>query len=128
MPEEWNADQLLDLRLQAKGLGGLLPLLDSAKGAILAGRYRIDRLLAAGSQAFVFAAQDLTSGRDVVVKQAAFDYRKPIRYGEKLIAEHRQALAHEFDVLRACQSPAFPRPIAMLKGPAVVRAAERNHA
>ena len=128
MAEAMSPDELLELKLTADGRGSLLPLLRAAEGAVLNGRYRIDRLLAAGRQSFVFAATDRNTGGEVVVKQTAFDYRKPIRYGAKRIQELRRGLQHEFEVLQSAPAGYFPQPIALVTGPAIVPAAERNFA
>jgi len=126
MRDGLSPERLIELRLTAAGLGGLFPLLREAQGAVLAGRFRLVRLLAAGRQSFIFAALDVAAGGEVVVKQVAFDYRKPAGYDAALVGRLRAGLAREFAALRACGNAAFPQPIALLTGPAVVPAARGN--
>ena len=128
MSEALDPTRLLELRLQADGRRGLLPLLNSAEGAVLGERFRIGRLLAAGRQSFVFAATDLRDGGELVVKQPSFDYRHPIRHTRESAAQARAVLEREYEVLYACATGHLPRPVALLRAPPVVAAAARCHA
>ena len=102
------------MRLEAEGRPGLLPLLEAAVGSVLADRFRIEGLLAVGRQSFVFAATDRLSAQSVVVKQPAFDYRKPLLYSRDTVRKARESLSQEHDVLSACTTGHLPRPIALL--------------
>jgi hypothetical protein len=104
----------LRLSFEAAGCGDLLPLLDAAAGAVVGGAYRIDGLLAAGGQFFVWTATELSTGRHAVLKQARFDYRHPIRYGQAEAGRLREAVRRERDVLWADRSGTLPQPLALL--------------
>jgi hypothetical protein len=120
-----DADRQLRLRLllEAEGRPGLFPLLVEAAGAVLAGRFRLDELLAVGRQSYLFAATDLSLGGSVVVKQPALDYRNPLHYHRASVSRLRQALRTEYRVLEACGTGHLPRPVALLTEPAAVPAA-----
>lgn len=125
-PPEPDPRWRLRLSLEASGRAGLLPLLEEAVGAAIAGRFQLDGLLAAGRQCFVFEATDLSTGRAVVVKQPCFDYRRPVEYGRDRAARMRQSLAGAFEVLRACPTGHLPEPVALRSAPAVVPAAAES--
>ncbi len=123
-----GANPRLRLSLEASGRGGLLPLLEEAVGVAVAGRFRLDGVLAAGRQCFVFGATDLATGRAVVVKQPCFDYRRPAEFGRDLVARMRRSLAGAAEVLRACTTGHLPEPIALVVAPAVVPSASESAA
>jgi serine/threonine protein kinase len=121
-PDRTERDRLR-LAMDADRLSGLLPLLDAAAGAVLAGRYRIEGVLAVGRQSQVFVARELAAQQEVVVKQANFDYRHPVRYGRAEVARLRAVLEREHDVLCACRTGHLPAPRELLRAPAIVPAA-----
>jgi serine/threonine protein kinase len=82
--------------------------------------------LAVGRQSFVFAATDRDSGQGVVVKQPAFDYRKPLLYSRAAIHQARESLAREHDVLSACTTGHLPRPIALLTDRSPIPSAQES--
>jgi serine/threonine protein kinase len=104
----------LRLWLETERCPDLLPLLDAAVGSRVDGRYRIDGLMAAGRQFFVWMATELSTGRYAVLKQARFDYRHPVRYGRSDVERLREAIRREYDVLWADKSGTLPRPLALL--------------
>jgi serine/threonine protein kinase len=112
---EPEARRRLRLRLEAEGHPGLLPLLEEATGAVLDERFRIDGLLAVGRQSFLFAGTDLSSDTAVVIKQPAFDYCRPVLYGQAQVVRARQSLQAEYQVLLECPGGRMPRPVAVLK-------------
>ena len=85
----------LRLALAAGQCADLLPLLDAAANAVIGGQYRLDHLAAAGSQFFVWSATQLTTRRTVILKQARFDYRYPVRYGRADIERDHWMTADE---------------------------------
>jgi serine/threonine protein kinase len=104
----------LRLSLVAEQCPDLLPLLDATRGAVVGGAYRIGGLLASGRQFFVWLGAEPDTGRAVVLKQARFDYRHPVRYG-RAEAEHlRRAIRKEYEVLLADRTGTLPRPLALL--------------
>jgi serine/threonine protein kinase len=120
---EEDRRERLRLAFTGAGCSDLLPLLDAASGAIVGGAYRLDGLLAAGGQFFVWTATELATGRPAVLKQARFDYRHPIQYGQAEAARRREAVHRERDVLWADRSGTLPRPLAQLWGDSPVPAA-----
>jgi serine/threonine protein kinase len=111
------------LSFAAAGCADLLPLLDAAAGAVVGRAYRFDGLLAAGGQFFVWSATELATGRPAVLKQARFDYRHPIRYGQAEAARLREAVRRERDVLWADRSGMLPQPLALVVADSPVPAA-----
>jgi hypothetical protein len=105
----------LRLRLEAAGRGELFETLSAAADALLAGRYRIDRLAAVGRQGYLFTATDLERRTRVAVKQPAFDYDRPIALTRDVVAQGRAAVAREHAVLAACTPCAFPEPVALIE-------------
>src|SRR5271165_215835 len=91
----------LRLALVAEKCPDLLPLLESANGALVGGAYRLEKLLAVGGQFFVWLAAETATGRTVVLKQTRFDYRRPVRYGLAETERLRQMIRKEYEVLRA---------------------------
>src|SRR5688572_6140722 len=85
----------IELQLESDGRAGLYPLLASARGALVGGRFRVGDLFAAGRQVFVFDATDEETGTEVVIMQAAFDYRDPLHYGRREAAALRAPLVFE---------------------------------
>jgi serine/threonine protein kinase len=104
----------LRLWLDMEKCPDLLPLLDAAAGSTVDGRYRIDGLAAAGRQFFVWIATELSTGRSAILKQARFDYRRPVHYGRAEIERLRAAIRREYEVLWADRSGTLPRPLALL--------------
>ena len=115
----------LRLALIAEQCPDLLPLLDAAKGNIVGGAYHIEGLLAAGRQFFVWLAAEPATGRAVVLKQARFDYRHPVRYGRADAERLRRAIRKEHEVLLADRKTIFPGPLALLVTDSPVPAASR---
>jgi hypothetical protein len=118
----------LRLSLLADRCPNLLPLLEAAYGAAVGGTYRIEGLLAVGRQFFVWLAAEAASGREVVLKQARFDYRYPARYGRADAEQFRRAIRKEYDVLLADRGGTLPRPLALLVTDSPVPAASRSPA
>lgn len=110
----------IELQLESDGRAGLYPLLAAAHGARIGGRYRVGELFAAGRQVFVFHVVDEETGQPAVAKQAAFDYRDPLSYGRREAAALRAPLLREFEVQSACQSGHMSRPLALVRGAAIV--------
>ena len=119
---EADRRQRLRLSLAASGCADLLPLLDAAAGADVQG-YRLTGLLAAGSQFFVWAATTPHTNRAVILKQARFDYRHPVRYGRAEAKRLRAAVRREEEVLWADRTGTLPRAIALLEADSPVQAA-----
>jgi serine/threonine protein kinase len=114
----------LRLWLITEQCADLLPLLDAAVGRTVSGLYRIERLLAAGRQFFVWMATELSTGRRAVLKQARFDYRHPILYGRADVERLRAAIRREYDVLWADRSGTLPRPLSLVVADSPVPAAK----
>ncbi len=114
------------LVLEAEGRPGLLPLLEEATGAVVAGRFKLTGLLAVGRQSYIFAAEDSEQGKVVVVKQCAFDYRNPLLYNRATAARLRQALRVEYEVLQACRTGHLPRPVVLVSSRSPVPAAQES--
>lgn len=112
------------MQLEARGQGGLLPLLREARGRELAGRFVVGEPFAAGGQALLFLATDRETGAEVLIKQAFFDYRRPILHGRREAAGRREALRVEHRVLTDGGSEYLPKTLAFLRAPALVPAAE----
>jgi hypothetical protein len=113
----------LRLRLEADGKPGLYELYAGAAGAVIGGRFRLDRPFAAGRQALLYEATEIETGRAVLVKQVAFDYRRPIQYSRAAAAGLRHALWLEYQALAACQTGHLPAPLALLTTASPVPAA-----
>jgi hypothetical protein len=75
---------------------------------------------AAGSQSLLFEGIDLRDGRSVLIKQAAFDYRRSILLGRREAASRREAIRVEHQVLQDCTTGHLPEPIALLVAPAIL--------
>jgi hypothetical protein len=118
----------LRLAFAADGCGDLLPLLDAAAGAVVGGAYRLDGLLAAGSQFFVWTATEISTRKPAILKQARFDYRHPIRYGQAEVARLREVVRRERDVLWADRSNTLPRPLGVVVADSPVPAAATTFA
>jgi hypothetical protein len=117
----------LRLKLEADGKPGLYELYQAASGALLGGRFRLGLPCAAGQQALLIEAVERSTGRPVLVKQIAFDYRRPIQYSRAKVASLRHLLWQEHQVLQACTTGHLPEPIALLTSePVVPAAAESN--
>jgi hypothetical protein len=110
------------LGLEAAGLAGLYELLEAAVGATAGdgGRFVVDGLWGSGRQSHVFAGHDRATGEPVVIKQPAFDYREPLRYGRRDAAAMRAPLVQEDEVLRAARARYLCAPVALVRGPAIV--------
>jgi hypothetical protein len=118
---ESQAAHRLGLTLEAQGRGALLPLLDEARGSVVAGRFTIDRLLAAGRQSFVFLAHS-GAQRDVI-KVCAFDYTRPLQLSRSEVASAQRTLEREHEVLSACPAGHLPSPVALVRCTSPVPAA-----
>jgi hypothetical protein len=114
----------LHLWLMTEGCPDLLPLLDAAAGSKVGGIFRIDALMAAGRQFFVWKAVELSTGRGTILKQARYDYRHPIRYSRAEVERLRAAIRREYEVLWADRSGTLPRPLGMIVADSPVPAAE----
>jgi serine/threonine protein kinase len=115
--------QRLRLSLEASDYPGLLPLLDEAAGSLLSEHYRIECPLAVGSQFIVWLGIEVATGRSLILKQARFDYRHPIRYGRADAEANRNVIRREYEVLEADRSGTLPRPLALLVADSPVPAA-----
>ncbi|HET6380820.1 MAG TPA: protein kinase [candidate division Zixibacteria bacterium] len=80
------------------------PAPDPLPGRLLAGRYRVEALLARGGMARVYRAQDITLDRPVAVKVLAEPYARDAAFVARFLAEARTAasfshpnLAHVYD-------------------------------
>lgn len=113
-------------QLAAAGQTGLLDELLPARGRVLAERFQLGDPFAIGGQALLFEAVDLTNGEPVLVKQAAFDYRRPIRHSRREAATRRATIQVEHQVLRDRPTDHLPRAIALLTAPTVVPAASES--
>lgn len=122
-----TSNEHLRTQLEARNQRGLYDVLAAAEGQVLAGRYRVVQPFAAGGQALLFEAQDADSGRVVLIKQASFDYRRPIQYSRADAASRREPLRVEHDVLRACSTGHLPSPLAFLRAPSLVPAARGSN-
>src|SRR5207248_3327619 len=83
----------------------------------------LDCLLAAGSQFFVWSATGITTRRSVIMKQARFDYRRPVRYGQADVERLRAAVRREEEVLWADRSRTLPLALALFVADSPVPAA-----
>jgi hypothetical protein len=124
--EESTRQHRLHLLLEAEGRPGLFPLLQEAAGAVLVDRFRVEPLLAVGRQSFLFSGTDLASGRQVVIKQPALDYRTPIAHTTESVAAARQPLRVEYRVLQVSTTGHFPQPIALFTATSPVPAARET--
>jgi hypothetical protein len=119
----WESHRLIRLRLEAAGRGSLFPLVHAACGSVLQARFRLDDILAFGSQSHVFSGTDLIDGRDLVIKIPAFDYCRPVIYGREETGMMRSALMREHAVLSACTTGHLPAPVALVVGESPIPAA-----
>lgn len=116
----------LELRFAARGRADLLPLLDQAVGARLADRYEIRAVLAAGAERFVFLAFDVCDRLPVVVKQPAFDYRRPEQATPQGVRRARQRLEDAWRLLESARGDGLPHGLAKLHAPHLVPVARRT--
>jgi hypothetical protein len=121
--EDQDRRSRLRLGLVAEKCPDLLPLLDAANGAVVGGAFRIEGLMAAGRQFFVWLTTELETGRTVVLKQARFDYGHPVRYGRADAERLRRAIRKEYEVLSADRGQTLPQPIALIVDDSPVPAA-----
>lgn len=128
MDASLDPEELVRLRMQADFRGDLYPVLQTAVGATIDGFLKVKRLVASGRQSHVFLAGDLLTGTDVVVKQAAFDYRYPVRISRQFARDARRDLIKEARVLNCCRSGHLPQVCALLTASPIVAAASRCHA
>jgi hypothetical protein len=113
----------LRLKLEADSKPGLYELYAAASGAVLGGRFRLIAPFAAGQQALLYEAVDSETSQLVLIKQVAFDYRRPIQYSRAEAASRRHALWMEYQALGACQTGHLPAPVALLTTTSPVPAA-----
>ncbi len=126
MHSERKTPDRLRLLLEADRRPGLLPLLEEATGADVAGRYRLDALVGVGRQSYIFGATDLHQGAAVILKQCAFDYRNPLLYNRASAGQLRQGLRREYEVLQACDTGNLPRPLELLTAASPIPAAAES--
>lgn len=105
----------LELEATARGMPGLVDLLEQLCGLTLDGRYRIQSLVRLGSQFAVFRGAEL-DGDPVAVKLPLVDYTRPASFGLRQVQAARQVARREWEVLGELQgmSEAFPRPCALV--------------
>ncbi len=125
---ERDRRQRLHLSLAASQCADLLPLLDAATGAVLGQQYKLDALLAVGSQFFVWSSTEITTQRALIIKQARFDYCHPVRYGRADVERLRNAVRREEEVLWADRSGTLPRALALLVADSPIPAASASQA
>ena len=116
--------QRVKLQFEADGRVGLFPLLEKATGSVLGGRFILQSLWAAGRQVFVWRALDQETKRQVIVKQAAFDFRTPLQYSRQDAFQMRQVLRFEHEVQSNCQTGHMSQPIALLTCDSIIPAAK----
>lgn len=123
---QFDARYRARLRLEAEGHPDLLQLIEDAIGTVLINRFRIESLLAVGRQSFVFSAVDILSDRKLVVKQSAFDYRKPLLYDSILVTKARESLKIEHKALASCTTGHLPQPVELVTSHSIIPAAEES--
>ena len=116
--------QRVKLQFEADGRAGLFPLLAQATGSVLGGRFLLQSLWAAGRQVFVWRALDQETKKQVIVKQAAFDFRNPLQYSRQDAFQLRQVLRFEHEVQSHCQTGHMSQPIALLTCDSLIPAAK----
>jgi serine/threonine protein kinase len=124
--ERSRAVKRLRLQLIAHGYEGLFELLEPALGQVIANRYILTRIMAVGQQSIVFQGVDLESKDTVVIKQPAFDYRRPILCGVDLVAKRRASLKMEANVLQASAPEYLPAFIEYLEVPSPIPASRES--
>jgi hypothetical protein len=121
-----DRQQRVKLQFDADGRAGLFPLLEMATNSVLGDRFLLQSLWAAGRQVFVWRAFDQETKKQVIVKQAAFDFRNPLQYSRKDVFQMRQVLRFEHEVQSHCQTGHMSKPIALISCDSIIPAAKES--
>jgi serine/threonine protein kinase len=116
----------LELMMRASGRPRLFELLREAVGEVIADRFEIVAPFASGAQSHVFLARDRRTHCEVIVKQAAFDYSRPLSVGRNQVASARERLRREHGLLVRSPTHHMPRPIALAFGAPIVKSARAS--
>lgn len=107
-----RASRRVERAAEARGERELLRRVTTLADTVVAGRFRLGRVIALGGEGAVLAATDLRRSRALVAKLAVQPWHRPIQLSSAQLRRGRDRLLVEAERLRACAGPLVVRCVA----------------